>query len=77
MPGGEAYQRIVDEVNETLAPYERMKRMTVVAEEWSRGGRGADAEHEAEAAGGGEEVRDGDWRVLCGRGYGDEGVRLE
>ena len=29
------YQRIVDEVNATLAPYETIKRLAVVAEEWS------------------------------------------
>ena len=29
------YQRIVDEVNATLAPYETMKRMAVVDREWS------------------------------------------
>ncbi len=29
------YQRIVDEVNATLAPYETMKRMAVVDAEWS------------------------------------------
>jgi long-chain acyl-CoA synthetase len=29
------YQRIVDEVNATLAPYETIKRMAVVADEWS------------------------------------------
>jgi long-chain acyl-CoA synthetase len=29
------YQRIVDEVNGTLAPYETIKRMAVVADEWS------------------------------------------
>jgi long-chain acyl-CoA synthetase len=29
------YQRIVDEVNGTLAPYETIKRIAVVAEEWS------------------------------------------
>jgi long-chain acyl-CoA synthetase len=29
------YQKIVDEVNKGLSPYETMKRMTVVAEEWT------------------------------------------
>jgi long-chain acyl-CoA synthetase len=29
------YQRIVDEVNATLAPFETIKRMAVVADEWS------------------------------------------
>ena len=29
------YQRIVDEVNATLAPFETIKRFAVVAEEWS------------------------------------------
>ena len=29
------YQRIVNEVNATLAPFETIKRMAVVAEEWS------------------------------------------
>lgn len=29
------YQRIVDEVNATLAPFETMKRMAVVADEWA------------------------------------------
>ena len=28
------YQRIVDEVNKGLAPYETMKRVTVVPDEW-------------------------------------------
>jgi long-chain acyl-CoA synthetase len=29
------YQRIVDEVNQTLAPYESIKRLNIVAEEWT------------------------------------------
>jgi long-chain acyl-CoA synthetase len=29
------YQRVVDEVNATLAPYETIKRLAVVADEWS------------------------------------------
>jgi long-chain acyl-CoA synthetase len=29
------YQRMVDEVNATLAPYETIKRMVVVPDEWS------------------------------------------
>ena len=29
------YQSIVDEVNATLAPYETIKRLAVVADEWS------------------------------------------
>ena len=29
------YQRIVDEVNKTVGHHETLKRMTVVAEEWS------------------------------------------
>ncbi len=31
----ERYQRIIDEVNATLAPFETIKRLAVVAEEWS------------------------------------------
>ena len=45
--------------------YESMKRVRVVPEEWSVE-EGADSEHEAEAAGGGEEVCGGDCAVLCG-----------
>ncbi|HEV2620037.1 MAG TPA: long-chain fatty acid--CoA ligase, partial [Acidobacteriaceae bacterium] len=29
------YQRIVDEVNGTLAPYESIKRLALVADEWT------------------------------------------
>ena len=29
------YQRIVNEVNTTLAPYETIKRIAVVADEWT------------------------------------------
>jgi long-chain acyl-CoA synthetase len=32
------YQRIVDEVNSTLAPFETIKRLAVVADEWSTEG---------------------------------------
>ncbi len=61
-----AYQEIVDKVNIGLAHYESMKRMSVVAGGVERGGWDADSEYEAEAAGGGAEVCEGDWRVLCG-----------
>ena len=61
-----AYQEIVDKVNVGLAHFESMKRVSGGSGGVERGGGDADAEHEAEAAGGGEEVCEGDWRVLCG-----------
>ena len=58
------YGRIVESVNKTLGHHETLKRVTVVPDDvGNRDGR-TDAEHEAEAESGGEEIREGDWRVL-------------
>ena len=58
------YQGIVDKVNGTLAHYEDIKRVAVVPDEWSVEGGAVDAEHEAEAAGGREDVLGRDRRVF-------------